>query len=34
MAEVALRVGYDASPSQFCHAFKRHFGMTPRDYHR
>ncbi|MHC5771005.1 MAG: AraC family transcriptional regulator [Nostoc sp.] len=33
IALVAQRVGY-ASPSQFCHAFKRHFGMTPSDYRR
>ncbi|MBN4000976.1 AraC family transcriptional regulator [Nostoc sp. LPT] len=31
IAEVAQRVGY-ASPSQFCHAFKRHVGMTPSIY--
>ncbi|MEH1835000.1 MAG: AraC family transcriptional regulator [Nostoc sp.] len=31
IAEVAHCVGY-ASPSQFCHAFKRHVGMTPSNY--
>ncbi|PSN12600.1 hypothetical protein C7293_19415 [filamentous cyanobacterium CCT1] len=30
VAEVANRVGY-ANPAQFAAAFKRHFGMTPRD---
>jgi AraC family transcriptional activator of pyochelin receptor len=33
IAEVAQRVGY-TSPSSFCHAFKRHVGMIPRDYRR
>ncbi|MEH2253299.1 AraC family transcriptional regulator [Nostoc sp.] len=33
IAEVAHYVGY-ASPSQFCHAFKRHVGMTPSAYRR
>ncbi|MEM1256762.1 MAG: AraC family transcriptional regulator [Cyanobacteria bacterium P01_H01_bin.21] len=30
---IAERVGH-ASPSQFCHAFKRHTGMTPSQYRR
>lgn len=30
VAEVANRVGY-ANPAQFAAAFKRHFGITPRD---
>ncbi|MCU0565698.1 MAG: AraC family transcriptional regulator [Oculatellaceae cyanobacterium Prado106] len=30
VADVANRVGY-ANPAQFAAAFKRHFGMTPRD---
>ncbi|MBE9156977.1 helix-turn-helix transcriptional regulator [Nodosilinea sp. LEGE 06152] len=30
VAEVANRVGY-ANPAQFAAAFKRHFGMTPRE---
>ena len=33
IAYIADRVGY-ASPSQFCHAFKRHTGMTPSEYRR
>ncbi|WP_414530498.1 helix-turn-helix transcriptional regulator [Nodularia chucula] len=33
IAEVAQRVGY-TSPSRFCQAFKRHTGMTPRDFRR
>ncbi|NEQ32006.1 MAG: helix-turn-helix transcriptional regulator [Leptolyngbya sp. SIO4C5] len=33
VAYVADRVGY-ASPSQFCHAFKRHVGMPPSQYRR
>ncbi|MEH2290108.1 AraC family transcriptional regulator [Nostoc sp.] len=33
IAEVAHHVGY-ASPSQFCHAFKRYIGMTPSNYRR
>ncbi|MFC9857742.1 MULTISPECIES: helix-turn-helix transcriptional regulator [unclassified Streptomyces] len=31
VAAVALRSGY-SSPSNFCFAFKRHFGQTPRQY--
>jgi len=31
IADIAHRVGY-ASPSQFCHAFKRHLGITPSAY--
>ncbi|MEM9007341.1 MAG: AraC family transcriptional regulator [Cyanobacteria bacterium P01_F01_bin.86] len=33
IAHVAERVGY-ASPSRFCHAFKRNIGMTPSKYRR
>lgn len=33
IAIVANRVGY-ASPSRFCHAFKRYTGLTPSDYRR
>ncbi|MFG6102226.1 AraC family transcriptional regulator [Leptothoe sp. EHU-05/26/07-4] len=33
IADVAERVGY-ASPSRFCHAFKRHTDLTPSDYRR
>ena len=33
VAAIAARVGY-ASQSQFCHAFKRHLGMTPSQYRR
>ena len=33
ISNVAERVGY-ASPSRFCHAFKRHIGITPSDYRR
>ncbi|MCX5109353.1 helix-turn-helix transcriptional regulator [Streptomyces sp. NBC_00378] len=31
VAAVALRCGY-SSPSNFCHAFKKHYGRTPRQY--
>jgi len=30
VADVANQVGY-ANPAQFAAAFKRHFGMTPKD---
>ena len=33
IAHIADRVGH-ASPSQFCHAFKRHVGLTPSEYRR
>ncbi|MEM6432830.1 MAG: AraC family transcriptional regulator [Cyanobacteria bacterium P01_D01_bin.115] len=33
VAHIADRVGH-ASPSQFCHAFKRHVGLTPSEYRR
>lgn len=33
IGSIADRVGY-ASPSRFCHAFKRHMDMTPSDYRR
>jgi AraC-like DNA-binding protein len=31
--EVAHRVGYE-DPSNFCRAFRSHFGLTPRSYFR
>nr|WP_272922081.1 AraC family transcriptional regulator [Streptomyces sp. SID4936] len=31
IAAVALRSGY-SSPSNFCHAFKKRYGRTPRQY--
>ena len=33
IAHIADRVGH-ASPSQFCHAFKRRVGLTPSEYRR
>ncbi|GAB4304343.1 MAG: hypothetical protein Kow0091_06020 [Geminocystis sp.] len=33
ITHIAQKVGY-ASPSRFCHAFKRHQGITPSTYRR